>query len=462
MSTRRDFLNKTGVGLLAGYAFNPGIGLAQSIKTPNTDKYQSFAINTHEWYGDIEERLDSPKDWEINYIKMAGHDTHVLTGDEIRRRVQSPIKSKRLSEIAAGKKTAVVTFDDLTRPTPVGTIAKYVLEELNAAGIDDEHILFIAGVGNHQILDQIQVKAKLGEEIVNRCPWINHNVMDNHIEVGRTSFGNRIEINNYFMKTDVKVTISGIKAHGAAGYGGGGKAIVPGVCSFSTTYYNHLVIAGYTETGAIGNQNKTLGAGKIFKNELRLDMEEAARLAGVDFSVQIVYNGKREPVAVYAGDIRESHVEACRYANKHYVCKPVTGADIAINNTYPFSRQASPGMAASSIHEGGSVVMILQNPMCRSTIHYLELNKVCKMESYWDTFVRKTDGGRRGRNIGQLIIFSQYMQKRDLMRYYNQPYVKLARTWEEVLGYLESAHRGGARVALYPYGGIQHSPIEIG
>ncbi len=89
MSSRRDFLNKTGIGLLAGYAFNPSIGLAQSIKTPNTDKYQSFTINTHEWYGDIEERLDFPKDWEINYIKMAGHDTHVLTGDEIRRRVQA-------------------------------------------------------------------------------------------------------------------------------------------------------------------------------------------------------------------------------------------------------------------------------------------------------------------------------------------------------------------------------------
>ena len=52
--SRRAFLRNSGLGLIAGYAFTKGTGLAQTIQTPNTDNYQSVNINTHEYNGDIE------------------------------------------------------------------------------------------------------------------------------------------------------------------------------------------------------------------------------------------------------------------------------------------------------------------------------------------------------------------------------------------------------------------------
>ena len=67
-------------------------------------------------------------------------------------------------------------------------------------------------------MSQIEVKAKLGNEIVENYPWINHNVWENLVDVGVTSLKNRIRLNYYFMKADVKVCISGIKHHGSAGY----------------------------------------------------------------------------------------------------------------------------------------------------------------------------------------------------------------------------------------------------
>ena len=50
------------------------------------------------------------------------------------------------------------------------------------------------------------------------------------------------------------------------------------------------------------------------KNEVRRDMDEAARLANVDFSVQILYNGQRQATHVFAGDIVDAHRAACRVA----------------------------------------------------------------------------------------------------------------------------------------------------
>ncbi|GAG14556.1 unnamed protein product, partial [marine sediment metagenome] len=212
-----------------------------------------------------------------------------------------------------------------------------------------------------------------------------------------------------------------------------------------------------------GTGNPTTGRGKIFENDLRLDMIEAARLAGVDYSVQIVYNGKREPVAVYAGDIVDSHIEACRYANKHYVHDPVDTKDydIIIRNSYPQARQAGVG-PPGGMRDGGSSIVILQNPMCRSTFHSLREHRWYRNTSWWETFYRESvSGDRGGGNVGQHIIFSQYVAKKDLINVYRQPNVKVARTWEEVLGYLEPAHRGGARAALFPYSQIQHPPLKL-
>ena len=453
--SRRDFikLSGTGTALLIGSAFLPGKGLSKSIISPQGN---SINIPTHEWFGDMEERLDFQGDWQINTVEMAGHNAPVLTPDEIRARIGSPIQTKPLSDIAYGKKTAVITFDDLTRPTPVNKVAPYVIEELKKGGIKDENILFVASYGNHRIMSQIEVKAKLGEEIVNRYPWINHNVWENLINVGVTSFRNRIKINHYFMKADVKVCISGIKHHSFAGYGGGGKAVLPGVAWIESTSYNHRTLRG-----AGSSRNETAGMLKIFKNETRLDMEEAAKLAGVDFTVQIVYNGRRKPVGIFAGDSRQAHVAACKMANNHYRTQPFKEADIVIANSYPQTRQGTSSLSwiRRSIKEGGSAVLILQNPMCLSTWHYHGERTSFNFESYWDRL--PTDGSSPVQKAKQIIVFSQYLQKRDKNGFPSK-YVQFAEKWDQVLALLKKNHKGSTSVAVYPYAGIQHPPIDLG
>jgi nickel-dependent lactate racemase len=452
--TRRDFIKFSGAGaaLLAGNAFLPGRGLGKNIILPQKN---SLNITTHEWFGDLEERLDFPEDWQINAVEMAGFDAPVLTAEEMRQKISSPIQTRLLRDIAHGKKTAVITFDDLTRPTPVNVIAPLVIEELKKGGIKDENILFIGSYGNHRIMSPIEVKAKLGDEIVEKYPWINHNVWENLTDVGMTSFKNRIKVNFYFMKADVKVCISGIKHHGSAGYGGGGKAVLPGVAWIESTSYNHRTIAG------VGSRrNETVGTCKIFKNEVRLDMEEAAELAGVDFTVQIVYSGKRKPVGLFAGASRQAHREACKMANRHYRTEPFKGADIVIANSYPQNRHGTGGLGwiDRSIKEGGSAVLILQNPMGLSSWHYHEERTSFRFQSYWDML--PTGASSPVPKAQQIIIFSQYLQKREMNKF-PAKYVRFAKTWDQVLELLRKNHKGATAVAVYPYAAIQHPPVDL-
>jgi len=243
-----------------------------------------------------------------------------------------------LRELAAGKKRVVITFDDLERPTPAHEIAPLVLEELKAAGVADENILFLAALGTHRALPSDEVVRKLGKDIEQRYAWINHNCWENLKEIGETSRKNRIKINQNYAAADLRITLNGIKVHQRAGYGGGAKSVLPGVASIDTVKYNHETIGGGSRDNAL----------KVFHNDVRLDMEEAARLARIDFSVQVVYNRRRRTCALFAGDINEAHHAACRMANLHYRTPTFKTPTSSSPTTTPRTSRAKRGWIGST------------------------------------------------------------------------------------------------------------------
>ena len=452
---RREFLWRTGAGV-AALGSAPVWSWASEQQGPPAPRQQDrgwVGIPTREHYGDLEERLEIPPSWDLTVYQMAGADRPVLTPDEIRQRTESPVAAKRLADLAQGKRTAIITFDDLTRPTPTFEVLPQLMQELKLGGIRDDGILFLTSYGSHRPLVQDEAERKLGGEMVNRYPWLNHNIFENLADIGRTSRGNRIKVNRHFVQADLRVTISGIKAHVTAGYGGGAKAVLPGVAWIESIDYFHRAIAG---VGA--NHNKTVGPMKIFHNECRLDMVDAARLARVDFSVQILYNGRRKVIGLYAGDIVEAHQAACREANRLLRTERASNADVVIANGYPQNLQAahSLGWARSCLRDGGTAVLVIQNPQGLQSWHYAD--------ERWDYDARpfyETAHPSRWdvKQAGQLIVYSSYLQMRDKVAFPAR--TVFTRTWAETVAAINKAHRDLARVALYPYAGIQHPPVDL-
>ncbi len=191
-------------------------------------------------------------------------------------------------------------------------------------------------------------------------------------------------------------------------------------------------------------------------------MEESARIVELDFTVQIVLNGKRQVTGIWAGDVVEAFRPAVHEAVKRYGTELAKDADVVITNPYPRNMQDSGlGWARSSLRPGGTAIDLCQLPLGRYTLHYLnELNNYTG-ESFWDN--RRYFGGSRRDPIpdaGQIIIYSQYLQRRDMTRY-PEGRVKLCRTWDEVLKLLEKAHGPSTKVVVYPYIGTQHRPLTL-
>jgi nickel-dependent lactate racemase len=414
---------------------------------------KSVVIPTHEFYGNLDERLDFPADWEIHVMNMKGYDAPVLTASQMAQDLSKPIGKPPLREVAAGKKTVVITFDDLTRATPTYTIAPWVLSELKAAGIRDENILFLGSFATHRPMTALEVQKKLGKEIATKYAWLNHSCFYGTKEIGTTSFKNRIQINQTFMAADLKVTLSGIKVHYDAGYGGGAKAVLPGVSHIDTVEYNHNVLL---------RQTKTAGPVRIFKNEMRLDMIEAARMAGVDFSVQVLYDQKLRPTHVFSGDIVDAHHAAVRLAAQTYCTPTLADADIVVANGYPQNAQAFHAQRwinLSMKKEGGTGVLIIQHPMTLDPIHFLNNRTMSRGgASYYEMTKRRVEAQMPG-NSG-LIVYSQYMDQTLKNNYPRATH--FATKWEDVIRVLKERHKGGSvRVAVYPYGGMQHQEIEL-
>ena len=452
--SRRDLLRGAGVVPLIGTA------AAADAYQPTTvaalkGSAKSVVISTHEWWGNRDERLDFPSGWEINVQEPAGYRAPALTPQQISQDLRKSIGAHPLRELAAGRKRAVVTFDDITRGTPAWAVAPWVVSELKAAGIPDDHILFLCAVGSHRMNFREDIRKKLGTDIATRYAHQVHSCYINLKKIGVTSWKTPVSINQTFMEADLKVCISGLKVHEYAGYGGGAKSILPGVASLETITYNHDLFFG---------KNPTTGPLKVFKNELHLDMLEAARMAKVDFTVQVIYNRKLQPSHVFSGEIGEAHHAAVRVAAKHWGTPTFKNADIVVANGYPLDTQASHAQAwiGRSVKDGGTGVLIVQHPLLVDYIHgWINQGAGRDGTGYFSMLDHRAGpqpAGTEGPKSA-LVVYSQYMDK-TLMNSFPEGTL-FATKWEEVIKILQERHKGDARVAVYPCGGNQHEQIEL-
>jgi hypothetical protein len=60
-----------------------------------------------------------------------------------------------------------------------------------------------------------------------------------------------------------------------------------------------------------------------------------------------------------------------------------------------------------------------------------------------------------------VLLYTQYLQRRELENPYFPPETVGLRSWKEVLERLRREHKGDVHVAVYPYAGMQHGPAVL-
>jgi len=272
-----------------------------------------------------------------------------------------------IREIAKGKKEVAIIFDDYVRGSKWSEISTVILDELAAAGIPDESIRFICGLGCHGTANRTDFVRKLSEDIVSRYMVVNHNAFVGNQYVGTTkTWGTKIEANGELMHCDLKIALGVTVPHPIAGFGGGSKAILPGVVSYQTIVDNHANSLGAAFAAMKESQERgtppTIGLGVYGEvHPITDESDEAARMAGLDFAVNTLINKKGEHCSVYAGQFHEVHQAAIAEAKTHYTTEMPARADIVIANAFYKANEnliALFSTPSALKHSGGDLVLV--------------------------------------------------------------------------------------------------------
>jgi len=156
-----------------------------------------------------------------------------------------------------------------------------------------------------------EIEKKIGGEVLKRVRVVQHDPDNNLFYLGNTKKGHELWVNKDVVQSEVKISTGSIVPHRYAGYGGGAKSVLPGISSRESIGLNHLQV----ETGEAA-------LGKIEGNPVREEMEEAAKMIGLDFIVSTVMNDKNEIVKVVAGDPVKAHRTGVK------ICKEIYGVEI--------------------------------------------------------------------------------------------------------------------------------------
>ena len=401
------------------------------------------------WHGLKKLKVTFPAGWRIEICGFAGRDWPKMKPAEMKQSIAKPIGMAPLKEYARGKKEVVIIFDDMSRVTRVSEIIPHVLAELAAAGIEAKHIRFIAATGCHAAMDRADFAKKLGEDVLKRFPVYNHSPFDNCVYAGTTTRGVKVSINAEVMKCDLKIGIGSVVPHIMAGFGGGGKMILPGVAAYESILALHV---SRTDTGELEYKDSITGMGAVKDNPRRRDINEAARIAGLDMKIDTLVNGWGETVALFAGAPALEYPAALEAAQKHYLTPSAKDCDIVLANTFAKANEAVSGLLVafpSVRQEGGDVVLIANAPDGQMT-HYL-----------MGPFGNEIGGKLQLRmkpppNVRRLVLFSEYRELSSRNYIEDAGQVIMMQDWPEVMELLTQGRGSGTKVAIYPNADIQY------
>lgn len=267
----------------------------------------------------------------------------------------NPIGTPRLRELAKGKQKITLVTSDHTRAVPSKLTLPILLREIRE-GNPDADITILIATGLHRPTTEAEQRRMFGDAIVDHEKIVvNEAFKDEDFAYVRSlPSGAELWVNKVALDCDLLITEGFIEPHFFAGFSGGRKSILPGICNAATVNENHsykAISSPYSTTGVLAH------------NPIHEDMVCAARAVNVQFILNVALNAEKKVIAAFAGDLEEAHATGVSFVRKLAQCPSVTG-DIVItsNGGYPLDQNLyqSPKAVATAeacCADGGVIIM---------------------------------------------------------------------------------------------------------
>jgi len=272
--------------------------------------------------------------------------------EEIRRALAEPIGAPLLSELAARSRKAAIVVSDVTRPCPSYRFLPALLDELAPLAPEDVSILF--ALGGHRAHTREEQARLVGEGVVARGVRLVDLDASRCVPVGTTSRGTRLEVFQDYLDADLRICTGNIEYHYFAGFSGGAKAVVPGLCSYAAIRDNHSMMLA-----------PTARAGIIDGNPVREDIDEAGELIGIDYIFNVLLDEQKRIYHAVAGHYLEAHRAGAAVYDRRCDLRVPEAADVVIaspggrpKDINLYQAQKTLDNVAGAVRDGGVVVLV--------------------------------------------------------------------------------------------------------
>jgi lactate racemase len=319
-------------------------------------------------YGAGVQEATLPSDWNSLMpgpasprVKQAGHDI-------ISSALGQPLAAPRLRDAVHGD-SIVILVPDKTRNAATAMVLPLLIDELEHAGVRDEHITIVFATGTHPPQSVEEQRELLGPAILKRYTVVQHNARNNEecIHVGDTCYGTPVALNRIVANADFVVLAGTIVHHYFAGFGGGAKMFLPGVAAYNTAVINHkrtLTPDGRFHQGC--RDGNTTG------NPVLDDIHDALRFCPPHWYVATVIDAEGDIAAAVCGDLRAAHEKGCSIVHEMFSIPLQKDVDICIASAGGYPRDINFIQAHKSIHhahyalrEGGTLICLAE---CREGV----------------------------------------------------------------------------------------------
>ena len=287
------------------------------------------------------------------------------------RALERPVGSPRLRELARGRDRIVLVTSDHTRAVPSRITLPLELAEIRA-GNPDADVTILVATGLHRPTTPEEQRCMFGDEIVDHERIVCNDAFDptQFVDLGTLPSGASFKVNRLACECDLLLCEGFIEPHFFAGFSGGRKSILPGICAEETVKENHsyqAIASPYALTGVLE------------RNPIHEDMVVAARRVDVAFILNVALNARKQVIGAWAGDLEQAHAAGVAFVREWSQCPPVSG-DIVVttNGGYPLDQnlyQSPKAVATAEACAGEDGVII----MCCSCLegmggsHFAEL-----------------------------------------------------------------------------------------
>ncbi|MBO8137960.1 MAG: nickel-dependent lactate racemase [Desulfotomaculum sp.] len=394
-------------------------------------------------------------DKHISGIVNPGDSSPANAKEIIIKALKNPLGTETLFKLAnnINPAAAAVIISDVTRPVPYNVMLPPVLDELHRAGIQEKQVSIVIGTGCHRSNSKEETIKALGEKIYSSYKIVNHNCDGDLTYCGTMSDGTKLLLNSEVVQADLKAALGVIIPHKLAGFSGGAKAVLPGVSGRETISANHSMM-----------KFPQVKEGNWQNNPVRKQMNEAARVVGLNFILNVITNNKNEVVEAVAGDAELAWEQGAKICRSLYEVPVPHKCPVTIVSCGGYPRDLNVYQAVKSIinaavftEKGGTIIACARCQEGYGDSIFAQWLK--EAQAPGDIVKRFNDmyvlGGHKAYAVAELVKNHEVVLVSDLgPRDVNNLFMTYQPSLKKAFQYVEKKHGPDYRAWIIPYGAL--------